>query len=264
MLDIQIPSIQGQVQNARFHRFYPKSPLNHWIQSFWQLSVSHGRFVYRSMPDNCVDCIFSLDQFSDIFLIKPFLTAETFEFRGPSHYFGIRFRTLGHHGLIAEPAGHWQPSNVAHDLLSLDKLAPLFEFLSQEIAFQQRCEYASQWLLTSLKYPQLDKRLLAFIRQCYVHKGDHRFLTQDQLSHIGISPRQLRRLSQQYLGLSPKEFSRVVRFQSFLQALDLGQADAWADHYYDQPHFIKEFKQLAGWTPKDFAKMSVLYNSPKT
>jgi AraC-like DNA-binding protein len=35
---------------------------------------------------------------------------------------------------------------------------------------------------------------------------------------------------------------------------------AWADCYHDQPHFIREFKHLSGFTPEQFKKLSVLYN----
>ena len=72
--------------------------------------------------------------------------------------------------------------------------------------------------------------------------------------NTGISPRQLRRLFTYYIGDTPKTFCKVVRFQNILQAkpsrqslrknklfFDLG--------YYDQAHFIKDFKHLYGLTP---------------
>ena len=71
---------------------------------------------------------------------------------------------------------------------------------------------------------------------------------------IGLSQRQLRRYFEFYVGDTAKTFSKVVRFQNILNAkpstqslrhnkifFDLG--------YYDQAHFIKEFKNFYGVTP---------------
>lgn len=76
----------------------------------------------------------------------------------------------------------------------------------------------------------------------------------------GISQRQLRRLFDFYIGSNPKSFSRVVRFQNFLNvgysAKCLRKDKMFLDAgYYDQSHFIKDFKSMSGLTPaKAFAE----------
>ena len=70
----------------------------------------------------------------------------------------------------------------------------------------------------------------------------------------GISSRQLRRLFDFYIGDTPKTFSQVVRFQTILGAKPssqtLRQNKLFFDAgYYDQAHFIKEFKNFYGITP---------------
>ena len=70
----------------------------------------------------------------------------------------------------------------------------------------------------------------------------------------GISQRQLRRLFEFYIGDTPKTFSKVVRFQNILRAKpstqSLRQNKLFFDAgYYDQAHFIKEFKNFYGVTP---------------
>jgi hypothetical protein len=71
---------------------------------------------------------------------------------------------------------------------------------------------------------------------------------------VGISPRQLRRLFEYYIGDTAKTFSKVVRFQYVLNAnpgLDsLRKNKLFYDAgYYDQAHFIKEFRKFYGVTP---------------
>jgi transcriptional regulator GlxA family with amidase domain len=69
--------------------------------------------------------------------------------------------------------------------------------------------------------------------------------------------RQLERNFTKQIGLSPKQLSKVIRLQATLQML-LNQTTetltdiAYENEYYDQAHFIKDFKEFTGITPKDF------------
>ena len=71
---------------------------------------------------------------------------------------------------------------------------------------------------------------------------------------IGLSQRQLRRYFQFYVGETAKTFSQVVRFQNILNARrstqNLRDNKVFFDlGYFDQAHFIKEFKNFYGVTP---------------
>lgn len=70
----------------------------------------------------------------------------------------------------------------------------------------------------------------------------------------GISQRQLRRLFEFYIGDTAKTFAKVVRFQNILRAKPSSQSLRqnklfFEVGYYDQAHFIKEFKNFYGVTP---------------
>ncbi|MEJ2639327.1 MAG: helix-turn-helix domain-containing protein [Desulfosarcinaceae bacterium] len=71
-----------------------------------------------------------------------------------------------------------------------------------------------------------------------------------------ISLRQLQRHTREMVGLAPKTLARHVRLQWVLRSLHLGQTDPLTDlafeaGYFDQPHFIRDFKSLTGKTPGD-------------
>ncbi len=71
---------------------------------------------------------------------------------------------------------------------------------------------------------------------------------------IGLSERQLRRAFSTAVGVGPKEYLRMVRFERATQALSLpGGRVAAAAGYYDQAHLIADFQQLARMTPRAFA-----------
>jgi AraC-like DNA-binding protein len=70
------------------------------------------------------------------------------------------------------------------------------------------------------------------------------------------SMRQFERKFKEVSGFSPKHFSRIIRFQSSMEAF--GEINkplteiAYGCGYYDQSHFIQDFKQFSGHHPKHF------------
>lgn len=91
----------------------------------------------------------------------------------------------------------------------------------------------------------------------------------DELSkQVNINRRQLERKFSSAIGLSPKQLSKTIRLQATLKILLNKQftsltALAYEGDYYDQAHFIKDFKEFTGLTPKEFygenIKMSSLF-----
>lgn len=70
----------------------------------------------------------------------------------------------------------------------------------------------------------------------------------------GLSPRRLLDLFRQDVGLSPKSFARVMRFSAALRLVREKGPGRWTDvaamcNYFDQAHFVREFRSLAGMAP---------------
>jgi AraC-like DNA-binding protein len=91
----------------------------------------------------------------------------------------------------------------------------------------------------------------------------HALLMSDDLSSVsefaatlGLSQRQLERVCDRYFGFSPK---LLLRRQRFLRTLAVMQADLdrrWADmldpQYYDQSHFVRDFRRFMGLSPTQY------------
>lgn len=77
----------------------------------------------------------------------------------------------------------------------------------------------------------------------------------DLVDEIGYSQRHLLGLFRRWVGLSPKQYGRIRRFQQVLTAvvhrsLEPDWADVARAHgYYDQAHLARDFRELAGVTP---------------
>ena len=69
-----------------------------------------------------------------------------------------------------------------------------------------------------------------------------------------MGKKQFERVFCHHVGMMPKEYARIVRFQKTLLMMQsgvTGYADiAFAAGYSDQSHFIREFKKFAGCTPE--------------
>lgn len=68
----------------------------------------------------------------------------------------------------------------------------------------------------------------------------------------------------EYVGMNPKEYGRIARFQRALRMMQLGSRDyagiAYASGYSDQSHFIRDFRQFSGMTPKQLTEYQVPYS----
>ena len=74
----------------------------------------------------------------------------------------------------------------------------------------------------------------------------------------GVSRRQLTRVFRQVVGVSPKRYCRLARFQSGLGLAGVGSGVKWARvaaelGYADQSHMIAEFRELSSLTPEALA-----------
>lgn len=75
-----------------------------------------------------------------------------------------------------------------------------------------------------------------------------------------VSPRKLIRLFAEEVGMTPKTYLRVSRFQQVLTRVHAAPSIDWMEvveryGYYDQPHFIREFKEFSGFTPTDYFRL---------
>lgn len=83
----------------------------------------------------------------------------------------------------------------------------------------------------------------------------------DLTRDLNVSPRRLERQFLTHVGMSPKLFSRLVRFDRAVRDLARRGATPWtqfalAHGYSDQAHFINEFREFAGVTPAEFERES--------
>ncbi|MES2704765.1 MAG: AraC family transcriptional regulator [Bacteroidota bacterium] len=85
---------------------------------------------------------------------------------------------------------------------------------------------------------------------------------------VGTYPATHKQLIQhfkKYVGISPKEYHRIIRFNEILKAIHQTETVSWSQlaytlDYSDQSHFIKEFRHFSGFNPVEFLQLGHQHN----
>jgi len=135
--------------------------------------------------------------------------------------------------------------------------------LSDACSHKERSAILQKYLLQQLIRNERDQQVAECLRKIQRSAG-HIFVSQLS-TDTGLSQRHLSRKFLQIVGLSPKEYLRVFRFIRSLDhlkkypLLSLTEV-AYQSAYYDQAHFIRDFKSFTGHTPGQVALSShILY-----
>lgn len=129
--------------------------------------------------------------------------------------------------------------------------------------------YIEKWLLAQIADNLSDvaykmRRIDATIRQIFICPQT----SITELSGIAcLSKKQFERSFNSFVGINPKEYTRIVCFQKALAQMqyqpgkEINQAQIeYTSGYADQSHFIREFKQFCGYTPMSLLKISNPYS----
>ncbi|MCX4294859.1 MAG: helix-turn-helix transcriptional regulator [Prevotella sp.] len=117
------------------------------------------------------------------------------------------------------------------------------------------------WLLSRIR-PTLNMARIKDAVKCLMVSPSVRVNTLADRACLG--KKQFERVFREQVGMNPKEYARVVRFQKSLWLLQLGYEDyvgiAYKVGYSDQSHFIREFKAMSGYTPASLRNYCVPYS----
>lgn len=119
---------------------------------------------------------------------------------------------------------------------------------------KQRIIHLENFLINKLITKNEFERVEHAIKLIEHSKGQMR--AREIASEVCLGIKQFERTFSKYVGVNPKKFASIVRFQNVIQSgsKDKGSLSqiAFDNGYYDQSHFIHDFKSLTDLTPKAF------------
>ncbi len=250
------PSASAAGDTVNYTEMLPCPALQPYIYCYWQLKATTPvaePFPYRVVADGCMDIFFEPGNVSETWVMGISDAFTEFPLTGAFHYAGIRFLP----GIFPQ-LYHIGADSLTNRTEALSNIDPQLALqLANRCAGVQSHEAMSLLLdeifleLITGKIFRPDGRFYDALDLILRHNGT---ILLDKEVQTGISPRQLRRMFGQYVGDTPKAFSSIVRFQRILQAkpssMSLRENKLFFDAgYYDQSHFIREFRRFYGLTP---------------
>lgn len=168
----------------------------------------------------------------------------------------IRFREGMSYPVLRIPVGQLRNQVLPADELLNPDIARLREQLVNAPTPQAKFDFTLQFIAERLRRGKEIHPAVAFAVQKIM--ADPAQVTVDAIVRkTGWSHKHLVALFDKFVGVSPKEFVRISRFQKAI--LDIGTETTvdWARvvydcGYYDQSHFIKDFKRFSGMSPVNY------------
>lgn len=166
----------------------------------------------------------------------------------------VFFTETGFAHFSAHPAHElFNQSLSLENLFSRDRIREAEDRLMRCSTDKQRISVIEKFLLVHLKAIEDDQLVVEAVRLIYASKGAVRIKDLNRQLCISASPFEKR--FRKLVGTSPKKFASIVRFNTVLDALGSAKSlteICYEHNFFDQAHFIKDFRQYTGDTPEQF------------
>ena len=180
------------------------------------------------------------------------------ELAGELSVFSIVFQPQGLMRFFKFPLHEICNQNVPLKFLCGQAGRDLEEKMGEAATFQQRVGIVEAYLQDLLRNNLLDfefRRISHIVELIKRTKGN--ILIPQMASEACLSRKQFERIFSGHIGISPKQYLKIIRFQFaiFLKQRNAGlnMTELSCDSgYFDQSHFISDFKSLSGLTPKRY------------
>jgi AraC-like DNA-binding protein len=232
----------------RYQEFAPGKAASRLVDCYWTLDGAHPGGIQRVVPDGRPELILNLGrplemQRDGVWQPQPqcFLAGQLtrpllLRAAASSQILGVRLKPAAASHLTRVPAQEFTDQCVALEDLGLKQLAARTGIPEIERSLLDRAPRDSD--------PLIDEAVRLLSDFPDVAAAARR---------LGLSSRQLERRFKPQVGMSPKLFARIRRFQRVFPEIENPGAE-WVDAaaacgYYDQAHLIRDFRDFAGEPP---------------
>ena len=168
----------------------------------------------------------------------------------------VYFTELGFTHFASHPANELFNLSLSLDnIFDKKSIMEVEEKITTADTDNQRIKVVEQFLIAQLKDIETDKLIVEAVKLIYQTNGTIRIKELNQKLFISQSPFEKR--FRKVVGTTAKKFASIVRFNAVLDNLNNAKSlieICYENNFFDQAHFIKDFKQFTGDTPENFKR----------
>jgi AraC-like DNA-binding protein len=253
----------------------PPTYLKEYIRYFWTLESNGTDLAPKTLgplADGCPGLIFQPSEkglfyekahkpLAEIHLYGQTISRTAIYLIGNFQTIGICFFPNTLKSIFGFNADELTDSCLDVSVLAQEQGICLKEQLLNASSQAEQIEILSSYLFTQIRKTAERVDELTHYLLSQIIRSNGKISLRELQVEVQLSERGFERRFKQYVGISPKLFSRICQFQASLQQLRSNQyiklSDVAFDNgYADQSHFIRVFKEFAGFSPYQFQKQS--------
>jgi AraC-like DNA-binding protein len=255
-----------------YHISKPSFFLSPYIKHYWAIEdclPQEDTHIQRIIPNGLMELLFYLGN-------KPVALDETkhipentilsgqlkgfydIAVTGKLSIFSVSFQPFGAKMFFDIPSDKLFDQNVPLNYIIKDKVAKLESDLYECESFERKISIVEKFLLLQLRNNTKNFEINRIAKSITLINRSKGLITIESLSSSAcLSRKQYERTFSEYIGTSPKQFLKTIRFQNTLQEkhrnknIPLTEL-AYNCGYYDQSHMINDYKLLSGKTPSEY------------
>jgi len=243
-----------------FQYYVPKIPLSEFVRLFWYWRGHSVDFSKeRVLPMGTVELVINLGsgRAADAVICGPQSRSFIIERTSQDELLGIHFNIGGAFPFLVFPCGELHNLNISlADLWGERRAGELLSLLSDAPTAKLKFRVLEKWLIMVATRPLKHRPAVSFAVREF--QRDPALLKCGEMAdRVGFSQRRFIQIFRDEVGLPPKLFCRVQRFQEVIKAIGKRDTVDWLDlalacGYFDQAHFIHDFQEFSSMTPREY------------
>ena len=264
-----------------FNFYQPKPPLSKFVDCFWLYDGQATPQTERILPTGTFELAINLRQnelsFCDAERLencsrlsgavvsgahgRSFVPVATKDIS----IIGVHFKPGGAFPFLGLPAGDLAGTHVDLETLWGPPARRLRERLCEAGTSQERFHVLEQVLLHRLCHRVEHHYAVSAALEMF--GNNQAWTVRNAAKHIGLSQRRFIQIFKAEVGMTPKLFSRIQRFQQTRTVIRQSASVNWAAlafdlGYFDQSHLIREFLEFSGQSPTNYLKRQIISLNP--
>lgn len=257
----------------RFKIIQPSAALAPYVKHYWLLESDDVVHSQRIIPSGNIELVFHRGKpmkRNNRLIPVTSLSGHSLSFAdliptGTVHMIAVVFHPFGAKAFFDFPICELSNSIVSPEELSIGSLKELEDKILHATDDSVCIHRIESFLIKRLNPLEEHnyKRIAKAVNT--INLGKEGLSVSRLAETVCLSRKQFQRIFSAYVGATPKEFMRIVRFHRALYTLQNHPMMnfttlAYECGYYDQAHMTNEFKLLSGYTPSQYVALCAPYS----